>query len=353
MEAFGSRAGCADAMVGHEDAVDVMLFDDLAQHAKPDELLCGRASVPGWPNPAGWRDFLLGLDEPTLCECERRGLHHYTTAWNECMPATLRALCESVRRASVELRGRRPDITGSSKYASMAASRTSRKKGPLLPRKVTQSKAAQVRALAQVTASRMSSKEGVQRIVDVGCGRGHLLAELQAVLGVNALGIDRNGDLLKSARELYPSVEFEAIDVFAGKLGPILRKGDLLVGLHPCGLLGERLVEAVAPCADVSLIMVPCCLHKQGGAPRPPRSVRGRELGLTIPCAALKKASMALDASATVGPRRNRHALRALLRARGVPEEELVDGNEMDGLRVSLLMEAHVPVVLIMHCLSH
>jgi SAM-dependent methyltransferase len=178
------------------------------------------------------------------------------------------------------------------------------------------------------------AKPAVSRVVDVGCGRGHLTAELSRLLNVPALGIDRDAELLHSARTLYPSVGFEMVDVMAGQLVPLLREGDLVVGLHPCGLLGERIVEAVASLRGVALLMVPCCLHKQGNQPRPPRSALGRAAGLTLPCAALKKASMARNASSTVAPRRTRHALRALLLSRGVGEEELVAGKEMQGIQV-------------------
>jgi len=235
---------------------DVALFEELARHATQHDLLSGRAHVPGWPNPEGWRGWLLSLDEPTLCDCERLGLHHNTGGWRD-MPGSLRSMCEAVRLASTSLRGRRATAAEESIPAGADTK--------ALPRRQKESKAAQVQALVEMTASRIRASDGsrVSRVVDVGCGRGHLIAELQRLLGVPALGIDRDGALLESARGLYPSVAFEAIDVMAGQLGPMLREGDLVVGLHPCGLLGERIIEAVAANQGASLLMVPCCLHKQ------------------------------------------------------------------------------------------
>lgn len=320
---------------------DENMFHELALHATQHELLlCGRASVPGWPSPEGWRDFLLSFDDEMLCDCERLGLHHHTAAWRDDMPDTLRALCDAVRRASLSLRGRRAADVNSeaASYCSPAGAlgNSAGRHGGHLPRRQKESKAAQVQALALLTMSHlgMHADHAVARVVDVGCGRGHLTAQLARQLGVPAVGIDRDAGLLDSARTLYPSVGFEAVDVVAGQLVPLLREGDLVVGLHPCGLLGERIVEAVASLRGVALLMVPCCLHKQGGEPRPPRSALGKALGLMLPCAALKKASMARDASATVAPRRTRHALRALLLARGADEAELLACNEMDGVQV-------------------
>jgi SAM-dependent methyltransferase len=316
------------------------IFNELAPHATETELLCGRGSVPGWPSPEGWRDFLLSLDDQVLCDCERLGLHRHTAAWRDDMPEALRALCDAVRRASLSLRGRRAaDMhPGAACCCSPdgASGSSAGRDGGHLSRRQKESKADQVQALTSLIVSHLGAQAdtAVSRVVDVGCGRGHLTAELSRQLGVPALGIDRDAGLLDSARTLYPSADFEMVDVAAGQLASLLRQGDLVVGLHPCGLLGERIVEAVASTRGLALLMVPCCLHKQGGQPRPPRSALGKAARLTLPCAALKKASMASDASATVAPRRARHALRALLLARGVDEAELLACNEMDGVQV-------------------
>ena len=149
-----------------------------------------------------------------------------------------------------------------------------------------------------------------------------------------ALGIDVDEGLLATGRATYPEIEaFECRDVVASGLP--CAAGDLVVGLHPCGALGEAITCAVCEQqGECSLIMVPCCWHKQGAdaCARDTLSQRARAAGLHLPRAALKKASMALDSTASVHTRRQRYALRELLRGRGVDEAELLARREMDGI---------------------
>ena len=189
----------------------------------------------------------------------------------------------------------------------------------------------------------------IRRVVDVGCGKGHLTAALRSSLNVPALGLDFDAELLVAARTLYPAVEFEARDIVDNGL-PI-RDGDLVVGLHPCGCLGEAVVASVAnlqkaecgECGECSeeaessgagatLLMVPCCWHKQRAPTRAPLSSVCASADLHLPHHALKKASMAMDASQSVPSRRARYELRELLRIRGVDAETLANRREMDGI---------------------
>ena len=50
-----------------------------------------------------------------------------------------------------------------------------------------------------------------ERILDVGCGTGHLTAQI-AEAGANVLGIDRSADMIRQAKEKYPDLRFEVMD---------------------------------------------------------------------------------------------------------------------------------------------
>lgn len=50
-----------------------------------------------------------------------------------------------------------------------------------------------------------------ERILDLGCGTGHLTAEI-AARGARVIGIDRSPDMIEQARKLYPDLRFEIAD---------------------------------------------------------------------------------------------------------------------------------------------
>ena len=143
-------------------------------------------------------------------------------------------------------------------------------------------------------------------------------------------------------------------------VGRLLGAGDLLVALHPCGSLGDAVIEAlVAGCGQTregeegvggpagsrclsgrgaQLLLVSCCLAGRGGAevpdPRPASSRAGAALGLELPRAALKKANLGMRRSRVLrgageARRKARLAMRLLLRGRGV---HVPSGEEMLGL---------------------
>jgi SAM-dependent methyltransferase len=304
------------------------VFARLSAHLPDEATLCGRAGDDdAWPPEGRWRDYLLSLPMDDVVACERSGLHR-TRRVVEAAPEDLRRLCEAVSAASARL-GRTDGECESDGTAPPC-------QGGGHSWRQSAEKSSQVSALLSSAASRLDLAR-VRRVVDVGCGKGHLIARLRQQLGVPALGLDVDAALLDRARETYPEVEtFEARDVLADGL-PCAR-GDLVVGLHPCGALGESVIRALVRNHQVrscALLMVPCCWHKQGtsAAVRAPLSQTARAAGLGLPLAALKKASMALDASASVETRRARQQLRALLRARGaLTPAELAERREMDGI---------------------
>ncbi|WP_336001544.1 methyltransferase domain-containing protein [Halorientalis halophila] len=53
-----------------------------------------------------------------------------------------------------------------------------------------------------------------ERVLDIGCGTGHLTAEIDEVVGAEgeAVGIDRSAEMVDAARESYPEIEFRRAD---------------------------------------------------------------------------------------------------------------------------------------------
>jgi trans-aconitate methyltransferase len=50
-----------------------------------------------------------------------------------------------------------------------------------------------------------------ERILDIGCGTGHLTAEI-AASGAEVLGIDRSEEMIAEARKKFPEIRFEVMD---------------------------------------------------------------------------------------------------------------------------------------------
>ena len=288
-----------------------------------EALLNGRAGEDDWPLDADWAAWLSSMAPLECEECERSGLHRAEgLACSSAMPDSLKSLCDAVLAASTAL-GRHKAGRGCSCSSTC-------------PWRQSAEKAEQVVALVEALRGDLQCDMGrVRRIVDVGCGKGHLISALQRALDLPALGLDADAALLHTASSTYPNVAFEARDVVA--CGLPIEPGDLIVGLHPCGALGEAIARAVADASArgvaPTLLMVPCCWHKQGAPIREPLSAAAHALRLQLQPGALKKACMALDSSASVPSRRARHELRELLRARGVDTLELAQRREMDGIQ--------------------
>jgi trans-aconitate methyltransferase len=56
----------------------------------------------------------------------------------------------------------------------------------------------------------LDAKSG-ERILDLGCGTGHLTARI-AKTGAHIVGIDRSPEMIRQAKEKYPSLRFEVMD---------------------------------------------------------------------------------------------------------------------------------------------
>lgn len=207
----------------------------------------------------GWDDFLLALDERALASIEGKGLD---AVWPHHTPKTLidfgaeaRAVCAlpTLNPAPSVIRPRRGET----------------------PRKRAQVDAF-IRAMAPMA-------HRAARIVDVGSGHGHLTRDLSERLGQRVIGLERDVALARRARELSPtpSPEFTVTDVLRDGLA--LEPGDLVVGLHACGELGDAMVTEAAR-ATASVALVGCCLQKRRTALRSPlRPVDGTGDRLELP----------------------------------------------------------------------
>ncbi len=69
-----------------------------------------------------------------------------------------------------------------------------------------------------------------ERILDVGCGTGHLTAEI-AASGAELVGIDQSPAMIAQARERYPKLKFEVCDAreipFAGEFDAVFSNAAL------------------------------------------------------------------------------------------------------------------------------
>lgn len=267
------------------------------------------ASAPTWAIERGWGAWLAALPVPTLERLEVEGLAHLARAVGA--PGSLTALAERVAQAS--------DLEQLSSGGGGAPTH-----------RVGARKRQQVSAFAAGVAQRFAQ---ITRVVDVGAGHGHLTRHLADALGVEALGLERNPALVDTARALADGRAcFVAVDLFADT--PTLGRRDLLVGLHACGALSDRLVT-LGVAAGSGVAFASCCLHKCGAGGRAPL-MPDPTGALTIPRAALGLANIATGAHGVettlrknVAARARRAGLRWVLRQRGLTPRE---GDEMHGL---------------------
>ena len=271
------------------------------------------AAVPDWCAKRGWSPFLLRLDDASVRQGEARGLAELLPQLSD-VPPDLLELAREVT-AAIAL----PRLDGSTALAAEAL------------RNVRLRKRAQLSGLLSAVAN---MAEGASRIVDVGAGSGHFTRLSAELFRREALGLERNPERVKSAqkRALAGAITASFVAVDAREA---LQFGehDLAVGLHACGELGDKLVEAAAR-APCDLALVSCCLQKISTPTRKPLSrvagapeLRRENLGLTNLTAQPQGVEASIDV--TIGARQTRYALGQLLRARGVVLEP---GAEMSGI---------------------
>ncbi len=131
----------------------------------------------------------------------------------------------------------------------------------------TPRKRVQIEAFGQLVAPMALS---AARVVDVGSGHGHLTRDIAERLTVPVVGLERDAAIAGGAKRLSrgASPTFTVTDVLRDGLP--LSAGDLVIGLHACGELGDAMVASAARAPEVSLALVGCCLQKRRQLSRRP-----------------------------------------------------------------------------------
>lgn len=250
-----------------------------------------------------WTPFLTNLSEGALADCELRGLALHLKDRGDA-PPSLSALAAEVRAVVTCV----SPLHAASDEAMSAQNIKARKGMQLAPL------LAALRPIARDAA----------RVVDVGSGSGHLTRLAAERFARDALGIERDAARVSFATTLAEGTRatFELRDALDGPWS--LREDDLVVGLHACGELGDRIARE-AGAAGASLGLVSCCLQKIRDAQRAPLSRAAREAGMVLPREILglsnvSERAMGVEASLAenLASRQARYALARLLRARGV-----------------------------------
>jgi protein-L-isoaspartate O-methyltransferase len=151
-------------------------------------------------------------------------------------------------------------------------------------RRVKPAKLQQIQAVTSAIENMIMSEKGslqsIRRILDVGGGHGHLSSHLAASLAARegirerlpVVCLDRDISLLKTAEGLSDCrgtsglVSFFQADAVADNVDAA-RRGDLIVGLHACGALGDQIISAAVDRHAAAVVLVSCCLQKLGKIP--------------------------------------------------------------------------------------
>jgi SAM-dependent methyltransferase len=285
--------------------------------------------VPAWCRERGWDAFLRSLDDVEVGRGEALGLVKLLDERRDA-PESLRALAERVEGLT-----RITDAT-----PTEGTLRTMRR--------VSRRKRAQLESLSTLARKHLARP---RRVVDVGAGLGHLTRVLAEDLGCPAVGLELEEDRVEKARALSKrDASFERWDARTRPL-PI-EDGDLVVGLHACGELGDLVTRGAAE-TGADLILVSCCLQKIRGEVRSPLSRLGKERGFVASRALLGLANVSIrpvgvetSMEAIMASRETRYALRLLLTGRGVA---CAPGEESHGInrrQMNRGLEAVAPAAL-------
>jgi SAM-dependent methyltransferase len=270
------------------------------------------ATEPAWCERRGWAPFLLSLDETSVREGEAHGLS---------------ALLPKLRGAPQDLLALGGEVAAATELPMLAGAVKLEQESL---RSVRLRKRAQLSGLLSAVTS---MAEAAARIVDVGAGSGHFTRLSAELFQREALGLEQNPARVASARRRSDEGGRTTFVTVDARSALQLADSDLAIGLHACGELGDRLVEAAAT-ARCDLALVSCCLQKISTSTRSPLSTPARELtlrrehlGLTNLTAQPQGVEASIDV--TIAARQTRYALGQLLRARGVVLEP---GAEMSGI---------------------
>ena len=277
--------------------------------ARPDTEAAERVA-----RARGWDGAVLGLSDEELARHETDGP---CATWRGDAPSALRSLADASRetcRLEALLPARPPEAARARRHET--------------PRKQAQIDAF-VRAIEPLAARS-------RRILDVGCGHGHLGRALAAAVGRPVVGLERDCRLASKARRLAErtNVVFDVTDVLRDGLA--LGDDDCVVGLHACGELGDAIVTSAAK-SGAAIALVGCCLQKRRQEVRSPLA-DARAFGqmLDLPRVVLGLSNLTARAEGVeasrvenLAARERRLALHRLLSASG---EDLAFGAEIAGL---------------------
>lgn len=252
--------------------------------------------APSWLVRRGWTEALQALDDAELDDAEQ------DPAWWLAMHAPFAELGARILALTDRYETNEPLATS------------------VLQRHVKKRKQAQVDAVCAIAEERFAD---VERIVDLGSGHGHLTRALHEAIGPReSVGVDREPSRVDRANLLGGRfVTGKGRDVE-------LHPGDLVVGLHACGGLGDDLIQQARE-AGAHALLVSCCFQKIAASSRSLGSIRVPRHALGL--ANLSPSSFAGSESlaAKRRARRIRLALRLALEARGAT---LSPGDEARGL---------------------
>ena len=279
------------------------------------------ADVPSWCAQRSWTDFLLGLSESELGRCEAEGLASALPGL-DAVPQSLIGLAQRVLEVSAL---------------------------PALEAQALQPQEQDFRGVAWRKRQQLSALLGAltklvapaRRIVDVGAGSGHFARLSAQHFGRATLGLERDPERVARATRRaraaardgqLVTAEFAVIDAGSSEALQLL-PGDLAIGLHACGELGDTLVRAVAD-SGADLALVSCCLQKISTPERASMSRAANGFALkkdTLGLSNLTSQAVGVESTIreTIRAREARYALRLLLRARGL---EIAPGAEMQGV---------------------
>lgn len=288
------------------------------------DVVAGRlagGSTPEWAARRGWSDYLLRISDAQVLAAERDPAG-WLAAQNDA-PESLRTLNQEASALSARFE----DVSAPGR--------------PMPERHVKRRKQAQLDAFSAVAVREFG---GVSRIVDFGSGHGHLTRALaRALRPQEALGIDWDNERIARAIDLAGEggprfVHADANPMEGDDLA--LGAGDLAVGLHPCGDLGDTLVRRARE-AGAHVLAVSCCFQKTAQDARRALSEQAQGAGFSVPKHALGLANLSplsFEGSGTLADKRvwrkTRLALWLLLEARGVTLEPGAEGRGVPKDRV-------------------
>jgi SAM-dependent methyltransferase len=270
---------------------------------------------PAFCEARGYTDFLASLPDDELRRCEIEGLAKRLSVLADAPPSLVELGRSLLTVAQL------PERVSKDEQVRMGKQHA-----------VPQRKQNEIEALLAVVAPLAARAD---RVVDVGAGHGHFTRIAAEMFDREAVGIERVPERVTTATRLGEGTRarFLLLDATREALG--LRAGDLAIGLHACGALGDRLIlEAIK--AQCNVVLVSCCLQKIATPIRLPSSQAANSAGLvlskeTLGLSNLTSRHQGVESTLgeTMDARRKRWALTRLLRHRGITVKP---GEEMRGM---------------------